>query len=305
MKKPLVSVVVPVRDDQERLERLVSCLAEQTMRPDFFEVIIADDGSTQPVTEPLARAGGSLHISRGEPQGSFAARNRAAALTRGAVLAFTDADCEPARDWLDRGVAALSDADLVAGRVLPRLPQRPTIWSVIELGAWQDLELLVRRGGAVTANLFVRSAWFQRAGGFDRSLLSGADSELMSRCLATGARGVQAMEVVVVHETERRARPVLRRVWFRNVWVGIRAGRSAERPERSKLRHLVPGSNAWRRRREGLAARLDPAMLAEAGQSVSRFSELRARLLRDFVLSYLIWAAQLRGWRLGRRRPRS
>jgi glycosyltransferase involved in cell wall biosynthesis len=39
--------------------------------------------------------------------GSYAARNTGIELARGDILAFTDADCLPAADWIEHGLAAL------------------------------------------------------------------------------------------------------------------------------------------------------------------------------------------------------
>jgi glycosyltransferase involved in cell wall biosynthesis len=301
VKRLLVSVVVPVRDDADRLKRLLACLRAQTMPRERFEVIVVDDGSRAPIDVGAEGDRGAwLHTVRIEPSGSFAARNQGAGRARGVVLAFTDADCEPLPDWLDRGMQALAQADMVAGRVRPRLPARPTVWSLIELGGWQDLERIIRGGGAVTANLLVRAEWFARVGGFDAGLASGGDFDFAQRCLQAGARGIQALEVVVEHETETAPRPVLRRLWLRNLWAAIGAERRGERPDRVSPVYLIPGANLWRRRRRGLAAGFDRTVIRPDGRPVSRLTRLRAVLLRDLVVNYLIWTAQRRGRRLAR-----
>lgn len=293
---PLASVVVPVRDDAPGLRVLVEDLAAQTFPRDAFEVIVADDGSTDGGADGLEADHTWLRVTRGPPLGSFAARNRGASLARGLVLAFTDADCRPAADWLERGMVALVEADLAAGRVDPMLPHRPAAWSLIDMGTWHDVERLVRAGGAVTANLLVRKEWFDRVGGFDESQLSGGDFQFALRCLASGARGVFAHDAVVGHPVAAGPGPVLRRVWFRNFWVGVQAARAGTCPERTSIRYLVPGMNVWRRRRAGLSPGLDRPRLKEAGISVSRSAELRACLIRDLFVSYWVAAAQLRGW---------
>jgi hypothetical protein len=78
---------------------------------------------------------------------------------RGAVLAFTDADCFPTPQWLGRGLDALERADLIQGRVepdpsVPRTPFDRSLWVDGDGGFYQ------------TANLFVRREVFDSVGGF-------------------------------------------------------------------------------------------------------------------------------------------
>jgi glycosyltransferase involved in cell wall biosynthesis len=105
---PLVSVVIPVRDDPAGVLAVTAALEAQTLPRDRFEVIVAVDGGEAPTVPPGVR------VEAEPPRNSYAARNRAA---RAEVLAFTDADCVPEPDWLEAGLAALEQADVVAGAV--------------------------------------------------------------------------------------------------------------------------------------------------------------------------------------------
>ena len=42
---PLVSVIIPVRDDPAGIRQVLACLSEQTLASHQFEIIIGDDGS--------------------------------------------------------------------------------------------------------------------------------------------------------------------------------------------------------------------------------------------------------------------
>jgi glycosyltransferase involved in cell wall biosynthesis len=157
--KPAVSVIIPTRDSAPTLARTLESLRDQQL-DEPFEVIVVDDGSRDGTAElvlgyePLARV-----IRNERSEGPGAARNRGVAAARGQVLAFTDADCFPSRQWLARGLEALVGADLVQGRVAPD----PTV-----ARSAFDRTLSVDGDGGFyqTANLLVRREVFERVGGF-------------------------------------------------------------------------------------------------------------------------------------------
>lgn len=124
-----------------------------------FEVIVIDDGS-EDETAMIASAYAFVTVIRSEAsEGPGAARNRGAAVARGAVLAFTDADCIPTSRWLEHGLVGLSKCDLVQGRVAPEPGIRRTPFD-------RTLEVTGDRGFYQTANLIIRRETFDAAGGF-------------------------------------------------------------------------------------------------------------------------------------------
>ncbi len=105
---PAVSVVVPTYDRPEQVERLLAGLDLQTLAPDRFEVVLADDGSARP-PEP-GRHAYAVRVVRQEDDGfrAAAARNLGGAAASGEVLAFLDQDVVPAPDYLARVLDATS-----------------------------------------------------------------------------------------------------------------------------------------------------------------------------------------------------
>jgi glycosyltransferase involved in cell wall biosynthesis len=95
------SIVVPTRDGGERLERVLDALERQRGAPDF-EVVVADDGSTDGTPERLAGrpSGRRVTISRGAASGPAAARNRGVRAAAAPRIAFLGDDTEPEPDWL-------------------------------------------------------------------------------------------------------------------------------------------------------------------------------------------------------------
>ena len=104
---PLVSVIVPVFDDAERLASCLSALQAQTYPTDRYEVVVVDNGSREDLGAVVAGFQGFGFV-REDRVGSYAARNKGIEASKGEVLAFTDADCLPDPGWIEAGVRALA-----------------------------------------------------------------------------------------------------------------------------------------------------------------------------------------------------
>ncbi|MGB3295624.1 MAG: glycosyltransferase family 2 protein [Phormidesmis sp.] len=198
-----VSVIVPVFNDAERLRLCLEALKRQTY-PDY-EVIVVDNASDQGQHIPELVAEFARAVYAYESQtGSYVARNRALGLARGEILAFTDADCIPASDWIESGVDHLlktPNCGLIAGRI--KLFFRGTEASPVELyesvTAFPQQRLLSQQQGAATANVFTYQAVMKAVGPFDASLRSNGDIEWGQRVFAAGYQQIYAHDVCVAH----------------------------------------------------------------------------------------------------------
>jgi glycosyltransferase involved in cell wall biosynthesis len=298
----LVSVIVPVRDGATDLPALLACLEDQTLSRGLFEIIIGDDGSTDGGTDAITSSDDHIRVAHGEPENSYAARNRAVAASHAPILAFCDADCRPEPSWLEQGLSALAHADVVAGRIRFSVPDKRTVWTLLDMDGSKDHERQVRQGVAETANLFVPRTVFERVRGFDASIREHGDFDFVERCVASGARLVFAPEAVVWHPTRTRARSFLRATWIYNHGYAVRDTRAGRIPEGLRLRSLVPLVQPIRaRRRWGRSLGPDKQWLGENGVVVTTGEKLRALPLMYLFIPYFRGAAQFQGWLVGRR----
>ena len=108
---PSVSVVIPVRDDADVLQRCLAALAAQTVRPD--EVVVVDNRSSD-ASADVARTAGARVVAEPET-GIPAASARGFDEARCDIVARLDADSVPPPDWVERIVAAFAaDPELAA-----------------------------------------------------------------------------------------------------------------------------------------------------------------------------------------------
>ncbi|WP_298804303.1 glycosyltransferase family 2 protein [uncultured Pseudokineococcus sp.] len=209
---PEVSVIVPVHGDRGGLRSTLEHLAAQRTRR-TFEVVVADNGDNGDV-EALAASieGLDVRVVEEPRRGSYAARNTGVGVARGAVLAFTDADCLPRPTWLEAGLALLEREGpgvFVGGGVVvvPSRPSRPSLAELWQIG--HDLRqdaYLTRLHWSATANLFVRRDDYDRVGPFDGSLESSGDKEWGQRARTRAVRAVYGPEAVIDHP----ARPTMK-----------------------------------------------------------------------------------------------
>ena len=219
---PRISVISPFRDARPSLPALVTALRSQTISSDQFEVIWIDDAS---------RDGGGLWlqgqlspgwrlITFSEPRGAYAARNNGVQVATSDNLAFTDADCRPHPDWLERGLIALTDGPRAAGRIETKLSAAPSLAEIVDAGRFFRQRHYVQEGFAAAANLFVRRTVFAGVGGFAEDLKSGGDQEFGWRCSKAGIPIHFAERAVVDHA----ARATLRELLKKGERVGFGSG---------------------------------------------------------------------------------
>lgn len=219
---PRVSVCVATRDRSARLARLVAALEQQTIGADAIELVLTDDGSvddTPAVVERLrATSPVPITVLRDESsRGPAAGRNRAWRASRAPVVAFTDDDCVPTREWLEQGLAALQQGTVVVGRVerAPGQPDPPALFV---------RDLRVTRAEVrwyATANLFLRRADLEVLDGFDERYTSAAceDTDLGLRAEAMGLVPAFAVRALVHHDAVRAT--VLDKVRDQRRWADL------------------------------------------------------------------------------------
>src|SRR4051794_2931850 len=106
---PRASIIIPVRDDSARLQTCLEALDRQSLAG-ALEILVVDNGSSDD-PEAVVRGFPRARLLHEAEPSSYAARNLGVREASGAIFAFTDSDCIPASDWIERGVAAIEQAE--------------------------------------------------------------------------------------------------------------------------------------------------------------------------------------------------
>lgn len=208
---PMISVIVPHYNDLIGLDRCLEALQRQTYPRDCFEIIVGDNNSAAGVEAVAYTVAGRAQLTVVTEKGAGPARNGALALARFDVIALTDSDCVPDPKWLENGIKALENLDLVGGRmdVFPENPSKIKPVEAFELVfAFDNKNYILKDGFSVTANLFTRQSIFKRVGYFSSFGLS-EDVEWCRRATSFGFRLGYDDDVVVAHP----ARPTWADMW--------------------------------------------------------------------------------------------
>jgi glycosyltransferase involved in cell wall biosynthesis len=205
-ERPEISVVVASHERPLRLRWLLNALEEQSLPRERFEVVVAHD-SASPETEdllqdhPLARAGVLRHLRFDPSDANSAARLRNAAwrAARAPLIAITDDDCRPPRDWVEKALAA---GRANPGAIVQGMTVHDPDEAVNERGPWWHSQTIIPPGPwAQTCNIVYPRELLERLGGFleDPPLAAGEDTELAERGRQAGAPYVGAREVLTYH----------------------------------------------------------------------------------------------------------
>lgn len=194
MEKLKVSIVIPARNEADRIEKALRALKKQSYSN--IEIIVVDNGSTD-ATRAIAAAFADKIVDAPIP-GISRAKNAGVKAASGDIIAFTDADCIASEEWVRELVSSYqSHAGVVSvGGPAVQPYGAPEFESCVDdvvgflslLGARygreikEDCEIEHNPG----CNTSYHRSVFDEHGLFDEKLLTCEDAEFDSRIIAGG-----------------------------------------------------------------------------------------------------------------------
>jgi glycosyltransferase involved in cell wall biosynthesis len=180
-----VSVVVPFFNNEHSLAACIESLLAQEDVRGAYEVILVSNRSTDSSASIAERYSGLTVLDEPTP-GAYAARNTGIRSARAPLIAFTDADCVVADDWLRSIQDGMVDPEVAI--LLGHFRYPASASPVLRLlGAYENAkaDYVLRRCASAhhfgyANNMAVRASVFEEVGLF-KEWKRAADSELIHR----------------------------------------------------------------------------------------------------------------------------
>jgi GT2 family glycosyltransferase len=243
-RRPLISIVSTVRNEQRHVAQLLDSLLAQEPP---FEIVVVDaesrDGTFEILTGFAQRHPQLIRVIRRSGSRGIG-RNEGARGSRGEFVAFIDGDCFADSNWLHELREALDSTTVAAGRTVTVGKPR--------YGKLERVELF-QSGYDVTfpsCNLAYRRALFERLGGFDPRFITAEDIDLNLRAVRAGAAIRYVPSATVYHHM----RANFFRFLYQAFWNGYGRKQLTEKHGslwgRYRVRRLISGQRgvvAWAR----------------------------------------------------------
>ncbi len=214
-----ISVIIPVRNEAENIGRLLLDLEKQSIPESAFEILIADDGSTDNTSEIvknfIAKSKIPIKlITLQEPEKGISPKKRAIIqcieIAKGDIILCTDGDCQVGPDWIKmhRDIHSSSEVEFVSAPVFLTALENPKgilrkIWY-----SFQEIEFasLILSGAASIAagkpnmcsgaNISYKKEAFFIVKGFEGNevLASGDDEFLMHKMAIRNINSVKYLK---------------------------------------------------------------------------------------------------------------
>jgi glycosyltransferase involved in cell wall biosynthesis len=196
-----LSIIIPHYNQEIYLESCLDSLLKSELPGNWEIIVVHNDESFSASLKSVIKkfAANVVFLTEKQP-GSYAARNRGVAYSKGNYLCFLDADCRVAENWLEILKKNLSKLEILAGKVSLNSSINPNVYEVYDDIFYFNQEITVKKDlYAVTAHLIVRRDIFQHCGPFKAALLSGGDWEWSRRATLAGYLISYSDELVVFH----------------------------------------------------------------------------------------------------------
>ncbi len=290
---PRVSIIVPVLNGADEIDRLLTSLVALDWPREQLEILVVDNGSSDGTAAVAARYPVRV-LEETEVTSSYAARNRGLAEARGDWVAFTDVDCVADPGWLRHLLlpAPPQQVGAVAGEVLALESTTPVQRLVERYGIMKHAVTLPHKSLPCfsTANVAVRHGLLSDLHGCRDDVRYFADRALSWRLQLEGGREILFRPGAVIRHRHRRTWGALWR-------QGVQHGRGVAFMKRTYPEHYKIHPSEQVRRLTGLAGAVGRTVTVGQGTDTGWAPLFLTLWYGGLLAGYLMGPARSRGSR--------
>ena len=238
---PEIAVVIPTRGRESRLAFALEAVAAQTLARDRFEVIVVRDADAPAPLAPIPEGVPVRYVTAPGSHGPVVKRNLGWRAASAPLVAFTDDDCRPEPEWLERLLgAARGDDAFLQGRTEPDPAERHLLY-----GLARSMKVVGPSDWFETCNIAYPRGLLERLDGFDESFeFVGDDTDLGWRAIAAGAARIYVDGARVRHAVLARSLPRALREQARFVTAPLMVARHPQLRQTLYARYFVSQAQA-------------------------------------------------------------
>lgn len=208
MASEKISVIIPVKNEEKKISRCLEAVFNQTVKPN--EVIVVDGHSSDKTVEiakkfPIKVLYENFHTRAGACE--IGVEN-----VTGEFVAFTDADCIPSNDWLEKLRIEFDTGIIGVGGSIRNLGNSPWEKSInlamgTFLGSANSVQGRIFRDKRYVKSISGCNSLYRRedilkVGGFDVKLITAEDTELNKKLLKFG-KLLYTPDAIISHNHQR------------------------------------------------------------------------------------------------------
>jgi len=220
-----ISVIIPVRNEANRIGRCLEAVFSQSLTP--REVIVVDGRSTDKTVEKASQF--PVKVFFQDYGACGAARQIGLENAEGEYVAFTDADCVPSKDWLNNLTTEFDIGIIGVGGGIRNIGEGLWIKSInltqnTFLGGGSSIQTRLFREKKSVKSISASNSMYRRrdlveVGGFNIHL-SGADETELNRRLSRRKKGklLYVPGAVVLHDHGRSLKEFAKNMYHYGGW---------------------------------------------------------------------------------------
>jgi GT2 family glycosyltransferase len=205
----MISIIIPTYNGENRILYTLDAILKQETKKKY-EILVINDGSkdnTESVVKKFAdlHSENTIRIINQNNAGPAAARNNGAFKAEGDLLLFTDDDCIPEKDWIEKMITPFdNDKELIGAKGAYKSSQKQLTAKFVQIEYEHKYEKLKKYDTIDTIDTYsaaFRKDVFIEMGGYDVSfpVACAEDFEFSYRLSAKGYKMIFIRDAFVYH----------------------------------------------------------------------------------------------------------